>query len=110
MMMTNMAVGSKPLDRNREKLSLQDQYPPRPARNRSIGKKTMGVGLTVMTTMAVGSKPLDLNREKYRSRTYTPPRGEERDSGKRTMGISISASVNEDRTTRKLSLQDQYPW
>jgi hypothetical protein len=38
-----------------------------------------------------------------------PVAGEERDSDKKTMGVPISASVHEDWTTRKLSLQDLYP-
>jgi hypothetical protein len=33
------------------------------------------------------SSPADVgSSDKYRCRTYTPPAGEERDSGKRTMG------------------------
>jgi hypothetical protein len=46
--MTTMAVGSKPLDLNREKISLQDLYPP-PDEERDSGERTMGVGSMMPT-------------------------------------------------------------
>jgi hypothetical protein len=46
--------------------------------------------------------PTTSAEENSRCKSYTPlSAGEERDSGKRTMGVPISTPVNEDRLQRK---------
>jgi hypothetical protein len=54
-------------------------------------------------------RPVNLGSKNYRCRTYTPHAGEERDSDKRTMGVPISASVKEDRMTRKFIAASPIP-
>jgi hypothetical protein len=47
-------------------------------------------------------RPVNLDSKNYRCRTYTPARPAGNGTPtKRTMGVPISASVKEDRTTRK---------
>jgi hypothetical protein len=67
-----MGGGSR--DVGAEKVSLQDLYPPAPARIVPSAQGRWGVGLEM-------SAP-----KKYRCGTYTPSAGEERDSAQRTMG------------------------
>jgi hypothetical protein len=81
------------LDLRREKISLQVLYPPTPE-ERDSGKRTMGLRCRRRKILAAGPIP--------------QPPDEERESDKRTTGVPISASVNEDRTTGKLSLQNLY--
>jgi hypothetical protein len=88
---------------NREKISLQDLYPPRGEESFHLGEDDGGVGLTARRRWisTVQRKRRSANRKNSRSRTYTPPAGEEQDSGLRTMGSRC-------REPKKLSLQDLF--